>query len=142
MFDSIATLAVAQNMRELYRLVLVDGSFFFLPDNPWLHTSLNFNTALRGTPREEINGKDLDDMNIEIIRNTLYKAYLKDFYRFYHKLGGATAEIIIIGTELTREDRRKLYSNFGLLYPYGPEELAMCEDTKQVINYIPSYVLS
>ncbi|KAL1535267.1 V-type proton ATPase subunit d1 [Salvia divinorum] len=29
MFDSIATLAVAQNMRELYRLVLVDGSFFF-----------------------------------------------------------------------------------------------------------------
>ncbi|KAL1535266.1 V-type proton ATPase subunit d1 [Salvia divinorum] len=47
-----------------------------------------------------------------------------------------------IGTELTREDRRKLYSNFGLLYPYGHEELAICEDTEQVINYIPSYVLS
>ena len=26
--------------------------------------------------------KDLDDMNIEIMRNTLYKAYLEDFYRF------------------------------------------------------------
>jgi vacuolar-type H+-ATPase subunit C/Vma6 len=24
-----------------------------------------------------------------------------------------------IGTELTRDDRRKLYSNFGLLYPHG-----------------------
>ncbi|CAI9778349.1 unnamed protein product [Fraxinus pennsylvanica] len=26
--------------------------------------------------------QDLDDMNIEIMRNTLYKAYLQDFYRF------------------------------------------------------------
>ena len=24
-----------------------------------------------------------------------------------------------IGTELTRDDRKKLYSNFGLLYPHG-----------------------
>jgi vacuolar-type H+-ATPase subunit C/Vma6 len=24
----------------------------------------------------------LDDMNIEIMRNTLYKAYLEDFYKF------------------------------------------------------------
>lgn len=73
-----------------------------------------------------------------------------------------------IGTELTRDDRRKLYSNFGLLYvlnpqhslslcthisnvsimlwhdsfgndrlilnryPYGHEELAICEDIDQV----------
>jgi len=28
------------------------------------------------------NVQDLDDMNIEIMRNTLYKAYLEDFYRF------------------------------------------------------------
>jgi vacuolar-type H+-ATPase subunit C/Vma6 len=26
--------------------------------------------------------QDLDDMNIEIMRNTLYKAYLEDFYKF------------------------------------------------------------
>ena len=24
-----------------------------------------------------------------------------------------------IGTELTRDDRRKLYANFGLLFPHG-----------------------
>ncbi|KAK4393079.1 V-type proton ATPase subunit d2 [Sesamum angolense] len=125
MFDSIATLAVAQNMRELYRLVLVD-------------------TPLAPYFSECITSEDLDDMNIEIMRNTLYKAYLEDFYRFCQKLGGATAEIMSdllafeadrravnitinsIGTELTRDDRRKLYSNFGLLYPYGHEELAVC----------------
>lgn len=26
--------------------------------------------------------QDLDEMNIEIMRNTLYKAYLEDFYKF------------------------------------------------------------
>ncbi|KAK3227597.1 hypothetical protein Dsin_007459 [Dipteronia sinensis] len=63
MFDSIATLAVAQNMRELYRLVLVD-------------------TPLAPYFSECITSEDLDDMNIEIMRNTLYKAYLEDFYKF------------------------------------------------------------
>ncbi|XP_009629856.1 V-type proton ATPase subunit d2 [Nicotiana tabacum] len=138
MFDSIASLAVAQNMRELYRLVLVD-------------------TPLAPYFSECITSEDLDDMNIEIMRNTLYKAYLEDFYRFCQKLGGATAEIMSdllafeadrravnitinsIGTELTRDDRRKLYSNFGLLYPYGHEELAICEDIDQVRGVMEKY---
>ncbi len=60
MFDSIATLAVAQNMRELYRLVLVDT-----PLAPYFSDNLTY--------------EDLDEMNIEIMRNTLYKAYLDDF---------------------------------------------------------------
>ncbi|CAA0823394.1 V-type proton ATPase subunit d2 [Striga hermonthica] len=138
MFDSIATLAVAQNMRELYRLVLVD-------------------TPLAPYFSECITSEDLDDMNIEIMRNTLYKAYLEDFNRFCQKLGGATAEIMSdllafeadrravnitinsIGTELTRDDRRKLYSNFGLLYPYGHEELAICEDIDQVRAAMEKY---
>ena len=33
-------------------------------------------------------------MNIEIIRNTLYKAYLEDFYDFCMKVGGSTAEVM------------------------------------------------
>jgi V-type H+-transporting ATPase subunit d len=41
-----------------------------------------------------ISEQDLDEMNIEIIRNTLYKAYLEDFYQFCKDLGGATAEIM------------------------------------------------
>ena len=54
MFDSIATLAVAANMRELYRLVLVD-------------------TPLAPYFAETLSSEDLDEMNIEILRNTLYK---------------------------------------------------------------------
>lgn len=39
-----------------------------------------------------ISEQDLDEMNIEIIRNTLYKAYLEAFYDFCKKLGGTTAD--------------------------------------------------
>lgn len=63
MFDSIASLAVAQNMRELFRLVLVD-------------------TPLAPYFSENLTHEDLDEMNIEIMRNTLYKAYLDDFAAF------------------------------------------------------------
>ena len=38
-----------------------------------------------------LSEEDLDEMNIEIIRNTLYKAYLEDFYQYCHDLGGETA---------------------------------------------------
>jgi len=33
-------------------------------------------------------------MNIEIIRNTLYKAYLEAFYNFCKELGGTTADVM------------------------------------------------
>ncbi|KAJ0977927.1 hypothetical protein J5N97_013401 [Dioscorea zingiberensis] len=129
-FPSIATLAVAQNMRELYRLALIDT-----PLAPYFSECITS----------------------EIMRNTLYKAYLEDFYNFCKKLGGATAEIMgdllafeadrravnitinSIGTELTRDDRKKLYSNFALLYPYGHEELVVCEDIDQVRAAMEKY---
>ncbi|GBG61341.1 hypothetical protein CBR_g20375 [Chara braunii] len=138
LFDSIATLAVAQNMRELYRLVLIDT-----PIAPYF--------------ADCITSDDLDDMNIEIMRNTLYKAYLEDFYKFCQRLGGATATIMCellsfeadrhainitinsIGTELTRDDRKRLYSHFGFLYPYGHEGLAVCTDFDEVRTAAEKY---
>lgn len=98
---SIATLAVAQNMRELYRLVLVDT-----PLAPYFSECITSEVRFRpsrvisrmcSTLSSCLNNRffqakiltlkanllqDLDDMNIEIMRNTLYKAYLEDFYQF------------------------------------------------------------
>lgn len=85
MFDSIATLAVASNMRELYRLVLVD-------------------TPLAPYFSDNLTHEDLDEMNIEIMRNTLYKAYLDDFAKFCETLGGTTGEVM--GDLLAFEVRR------------------------------------
>ena len=44
--------------------------------------------------QECISQQDLDEMNVEIIRNTLYKAYLEDFYRFCKEQGGATEDVM------------------------------------------------
>ena len=41
-----------------------------------------------------ISEADLDEMNVEIIRNTLYRAYLEDFQQFCETLGGTTAEVM------------------------------------------------
>ena len=38
--------------------------------------------------------EDLDEMNIEIMRNTLYKAYLDDFAKYCTKMGGSTADVM------------------------------------------------
>lgn len=141
MFESLASLAVAQNIRDLYRLVLVD-------------------TPLAPYFSENLSSEDLDEMNVEILRNTLYKAYLDDFAAFCKNLGGATEEVMdaclsfeadkralnitlnSIGTELTRDDRRKLYSNFGMLFPHGHAELAAAEDfdgVRAAMERVPAY---
>ncbi|EMP27645.1 V-type proton ATPase subunit d 1 [Chelonia mydas] len=109
-----------------------------------------------------ISEQDLDEMNIEIIRNTLYKAYLESFYKFCKILGGTTADamcpilefeadrrafIITInsfGTELSKEDRAKLFPHCGKLYPEGLAQLARADDyepVKTVADYHPEYKL-
>lgn len=141
MFESLASLAVAQNIRDLYRLVLVD-------------------TPLAPYFSENLSSEDLDEINVEILRNTLYKAYLDDFARFCQGLGGTTAHVMgetlafeadrralnitlnSIGTELTRDDRRRLYSSHGLLYPHGQAELAAADDFDSVraaMERVPEY---
>lgn len=142
MFEALASLAVAQNVRDLYRLVLVDT-----PLAPYFSA-------------ENLSSEDLDEMNVEVLRNTLYKAYLDDFAKFCASLGGTTAEAMgevlafeadrralnitlnSMGTELTRDDRRRLYSNFGLLYPHGQAELAAAEDfdgVRAAMERVPVY---
>ena len=44
--------------------------------------------------KECVSEQDLDELHIEIIRNTLFKTYLEDFYKFCQKLGGVTAEVM------------------------------------------------
>lgn len=138
MFDSMAALSVATNVSELYNSVLVD-------------------TPLAPYIKDCLSEEDLDEMNIEIIRNTLYKAYLEDFYKFSQKMGGDTAEVMTeilqfeadrrsinitinsFGTELTKDDRQKLYPSFGLLIPEGIAKLAKADDFETVRAAIEFY---
>jgi V-type H+-transporting ATPase subunit d len=89
-------------------------------------------------------------MNIEIIRNTVYKAYLEDFYNYASTIGSTTAEVMhsilafeadrrtinitinSFDTELTKEQRAKLFPAIGRLFPAGNNVLAKADDIDQV----------
>lgn len=72
-FEQMEAIHVAATPAELYNAVLVD-------------------TPLAPFFVDCISEQDLDEMNIEIIRNTLYKAYLEAFHTFCKEIGGTTAD--------------------------------------------------
>ncbi|GAA5799792.1 ATP synthase subunit [Helicostylum pulchrum] len=130
-FETMPALCVATTVAELYNTVLVET-----PLAPYFANCLS--------------AHDLDELNIEIIRNTLYKAYLEDFYQFCEGMGGPTAEVMgdilrfeadrrsinitinSFGTELPKEDRKKLFPTIGRLYPDGIARLAIADEMDQV----------
>ncbi|KAJ4460256.1 putative V-type proton ATPase subunit d [Paratrimastix pyriformis] len=73
LFEGITALCVAQTPAELYHLVLVNSPLakYFLAT---------------------LSMENLDEMHVEVIRNLLYKEYLKDFFRFCQQLGEPTSE--------------------------------------------------
>ncbi|KAI6044806.1 V0 complex, c/d subunit of ATPase [Pisolithus marmoratus] len=140
-FESMPALCVATNVEELYQSVLVE-------------------TPLAPYFRNCLSAADLDDLNIEIIRNTIYKAYLEDFYEFVGTLGSPTSDVMrtilsfeadrrtinitinSFGTELTKEQRAKLFPAIGRLFPDGNNALAKADDIEQVrlvCESIPEY---
>lgn len=140
LFDTMASLCIASTPDELYREIIVD-------------------TPLAPYFVECVSLEDLTDINIEIIRNTLYKAYLADFYSLCKKLGGATAELMgeilefeadrrainitlnSFGTEITRDEREKLLPCNGILFPEGIARLSRADDAQAVASAIEPYVI-
>ena len=142
-FKAMETLGTCHNMSELYHTVLIDT-----PLGPYIANNLS---------EEDF---DSDANNIEVVRNTLYKAYLKDFYQFCCTVGDDTAltmkdilefeadrraitiTLNSFDTSLTKDDRAKLYPDFGKLAPEGLEKLSRAEDFDQVkdaCNYVNEY---
>jgi V-type H+-transporting ATPase subunit d len=134
-FETMPVLCVATNIEELYNSVLIET-----PLAPYFKGSLSH--------------QDLDELNIEIVRNTLYKNYLEDFYNFVNTdselAGTPTAEVMSeilefeadrrainitlnsFGTELSKAERKKLYPSFGRLYPEGSYMLSKADDIEGV----------
>ncbi|CZT20831.1 probable H+-transporting ATPase, vacuolar, 41 kDa subunit [Ramularia collo-cygni] len=134
-FETMPVLCVATNIEELYNSVLIET-----PLAPYFKGSLSH--------------QDLDELNIEIIRNTLYKNYLEDFFRFVNEepgiAGTPTQDIMSeilefeadrrsinitinsFGTELSKQDRKKLYPAFGRLHPEGTLMLSRADDVEGV----------
>jgi V-type H+-transporting ATPase subunit d len=145
-FDELKAIAVAQSPQDLYRMVLVDS-----PLGPYFGDCLSL--------------EDLDEMNIEIIRNTLYKAYIEDFHAFCMKVGGSTKEVMdgilqleadrrainitvnSLDTDLASDPtqmkrREKLYPCIGHLFPESTAKLAKATDldgVRSAMDAFPEY---
>ncbi|KXS19958.1 ATPase, V0 complex, subunit D [Gonapodya prolifera JEL478] len=137
-FDSMPALTVATNVSELYNTAIVE-------------------TPLAPYFRECLSAQDLDEMNIEIIRNTLYRAYLEDFYHYCQAIGGTTARVMgeilqfeadrrainitinSLNTELSKDDRVKLFPKTGKLYPEGLSKLGRADDIDAVKSALDQY---
>jgi len=125
-FD-LRTKSLANNNREIHRLVLVD--------TPISHY---FNACLRND--------NLDESRIEFIRNSAYKVYLEDFIGTCIRLQDGSKRVSALlellyfeadrrvlniavaslGTEMSASDKISLFPKYGHLFPNVHMELATC----------------
>lgn len=137
-FDTLPTLSITTDLNSLYQTVLIDT-----PLAKYFHNCLTIN--------------DLDDMNIEIIRNILYKEYLEDFHAFCSKeLPSPSNEVmerllafeadkrtinILINSfssnEVTADDKLKMLPSIGLLSDLK-HQLSQCTDLELIKSLITS----
>jgi len=146
----------AKGFADLYQTVLVDtpvGPYFAM----FLQESSN---AMGGEVRNVI-----EEVEIEIIKSSLIKYWIEDFYQYTQKLGGETAELMgeilnvradtnainitlnSFGTPLNEplmraSDRKRLYPAVGHLYPTGTSmltDVATEEELGSVLELFPQY---
>ena len=143
---------------DLYQTVLIDT-----PVGPYFSQFLQESSETLQSAAEVRNV--LEEVEIEIIKNSLMKLYLEDFYHFCARVGGDTAEVMgdilkaradqrainitlnSFGTPLNEpnmrtSDRKRLYPSIGFLYPAGTDRLADVADEAglgQALDYMPSY---
>jgi V-type H+-transporting ATPase subunit d len=150
--------ANSRGYADLYETVLVDT-----PVGPYFSRYLQQSSAGISAASDVRNV--LEEVQIEILKNSLLKLYLEDFYAFCESLGGETAEVCCallraradraainitlnsFGTPLNeptmREtDRKRLYPSIGDLYPAGTDLLSRVDDESklaQALSPFPTY---
>ena len=134
-FETLPALISATNIEELYNIVLIE-------------------TPLAAYFKDSLSHQDLDELNIEIVRNTLYKNYLEDFHHFITThpdfRGSPTQDVMAeilqfeadrrsinitlnsFGTDLSKSERANLYPQIGKLYPEGNYMLGKADDVEGV----------
>ncbi|XP_052868296.1 V-type proton ATPase subunit d-like [Anopheles cruzii] len=129
-FEQMGALHVATTMPELYYAILIDS-----PVAPFFADCLSV--------------EDLDDVNMEVLRNRLQRAHLEAFFRFCQQLGGTTATVMgdllafeadrraiiltinALDTVLPKQTCAGLYPRCGRLHPDGLLALAKVNDYAQ-----------
>lgn len=146
----------ARGFADLYQTVLVDT-----PVGPYFAMFLQESSEKGGGEVRNV----IEEVEIEIIKSSLIKYWIEDFFQFCEKLGGDTATIMgellkvradtnainitlnSFGTSLNEpamriSDRKRLYPAVGYLYPAGTNMLADVsneDDLGRVLELFPQY---
>lgn len=146
----------ARGFADLYQTVLVDT-----PVGPYFAMFLQESADKGGGEVRNV----IEEVEIEIIKSSLIKYWIEDFYQFVQKLGGDTAEIMgnllkvradtnainitlnSFGTSLNEpamriSERKRLYPAVGHLYPVGTSMLGDVsneEELGRVLELFPAY---
>jgi V-type H+-transporting ATPase subunit d len=141
--------ATPRGYAELYEVVLVDT-----PIGPYFQQYLDM-TAGHVKAASDVRNI-LEEVQMEILKNSLMKLYLEDFAAFCESLGGETAECMTkllnaradrlainvtlnsfstaLNTPQMREKvRRNLYPSIGVLYPAGTDLLSKVDDDQKLV---------
>jgi len=146
---------------DVYRIFLVDT-----PIGPYFEEYLKeADKGEDGMPKAGVEYKEtsgiLTKQDLEIMKATLKKAWLEDFYAYVQSLGGTTAEVLghmlkmeadfrvllvtlnslntSMGTEDGQAGRNVLYPNFGYLYPEGTKELRKAWNEQTIRTALEPY---
>jgi len=146
----------ARGFADLYQTVLVDT-----PVGPYFALFLQESSEKGGGEVRNV----IEEVEIEIIKSSLIKYWIEDFFQYCDKLGGDTAQIMgellkvradtnainitlnSFGTSLNEpamriSDRKRLYPSVGHLYPAGTSMLADVsneEELGRVLELFPQY---
>lgn len=145
----------ARGYADLYQTVLVDT-----PVGPYFAMFLQESKDSAGESRNV-----LEEVEIEIVKSSLIKYWIEDFYQFVEKLDGETAALMgellrvradtnsinitlnSFGTPLNepgmrQTDRKRLYPAVGHLYPAGTamlSDVAEEDELGRVLELFPQY---
>ncbi|ETN66526.1 vacuolar ATP synthase subunit ac39 [Anopheles darlingi] len=129
-FEQMGALPVASTLTDLYYAILIDT-----PVAPFF--------------ADHLSVQELDEVNVEVLRNKVQRAYLEAFHAFCDRLGATTASVMcdILGFEadrraiivtinafdtlLTKDVCARLYPRCGRLHPDGLAALVRATDYVQ-----------
>merc|ERR1712014_456322 len=147
---------VQNGFDDVYNIFLVDS-----PIGPYFEEYLREaaagkDEAPRGFEKSQVGGI-LTKQDLEVMKATLKKAWLEDFYSFCMGVGGTTAEgmgemlrteadfrvllvsLNTIHTNMSEDEKKALFPMFGNLYPEGTSHLAKAWNETTVRTALEPY---
>jgi len=137
---TIPSMDITSGYDDIYKTILIDT-----PVGPYFEEFLKTVGSSEESKSMGEIGSILTETDLEIMKQSLKKAWLEDFYSFTMSLGGGTAEVCghilkmeadfrvllvtlnalntPLGSAQKLQDRNALYPSFGYLYPEGTDKI-------------------